>query len=229
MLRTFLGTSVVAGIAVATPLSGAKLPDTWDGLYKVDSSKMEGVYLLPQADFRTYTKVMLDPTQIAFRKNWQRDQSDRNMANRISDLDARRILDTARDGFQDIFRKAYEKAGFQVVTAPAADVLRISTAVVNLDVEAPDTMSAGITRTYSRSAGGATLAVEARDSLSGALLGRAVDARELDNVGPYIRNRATNSWAFEQLFDDWAKRSAEGLNRLKALSPINPNAQSLRK
>jgi hypothetical protein len=222
MQRIVLAAIAVASIIAATPLAAAKLPDTWDGLYRVDSKKMEGVYLLPQADFRTYTKVILSPTEIAFRKNWQRDQNQQSLANRVDDADARRILDSARDGFQDIFRKAYEKAGYQVVTDPGPNVLRILTAVVNLDVQAPDTMSAGITRTYSREAGSATLAVEARDSLTGALLGRAVDAQELDNVGVYIRNRATNSMAFEQVFEDWAKRSAEGLTKLKAMSPIGP-------
>jgi hypothetical protein len=220
--RAFFAMIAAASMIAAAPLSAAKLPDTWDGLYRVDSKKMEGVYLLPQADFRAYAKVMLAPTEIAFRKDWQREQNQESISNRVDDADARRILDTARDGFQDIFRKAYEKAGYQVVTTPGPDVLRISTAVVNLDVQAPDTMSPGITRTYSRDAGSATLAVEARDSLSGALLGRAVDAQELDNVGPYIRNRATNSMAFEQMFEDWAKRSAEGLTKLKAMSPINP-------
>ena len=222
MQRIVLAAIAAASMIAATPLAAAKLPDTWDGLYRVDSKKMEGVYLLPQADFRTYTKVILSPTDIAFRKNWQRDQNQENLANRVDDSDARRILDSARDGFQDIFRKAYEKAGYQVVTTPGPDVLRILTAVVNLDVQAPDTMSPGITRTYSRDAGSATLAVEARDSLTGALLARVVDAQELDNVGVYIRNRATNSMAFEQVFEDWAKRSAEGLTKLKAMSPIDP-------
>lgn len=228
MPRAFFAMVVMAGLIAATPVASARLPDTWDGLYRVDSRKMEGVYLLPQADFRAYSKVMLTPTEIAFRKDWQRDHA-QDMTNRVDDADARRILDSARDGFHDIFRKAYEKAGYQVVTEPGADVLRISTAVVNLDVQAPDTMSAGITRTYTRDAGSATLAVEARDSLSGALLGRAVDAREVNNAGPYLRNRATNSAAFEQMFEDWAKRSAEGLDKLKAMSPIDPNAMPTKK
>lgn len=229
MRRTFACLIVAASLAGAIAPAAAKLPDTWDGLYKVKSKNLAGVYLLPEADFRTYTKVMLDPTQVAFRKNWQRDQSERVGMDRISDADARRIIDHARDGFQDIFRKAYEKAGYQVVTEPGPDVLRVLTAVVDLDIEAPDSMSAGITRTFSRTAGGATLVVEARDSLSLELLGRALDSRETSENGPYLRNRATNTWAFSSLFEDWAKRSAEGLTRLKALSPIDVEGQTLQK
>ena len=47
-------------------------PTTWDGLVRVESKKLRLVYLRPGADFRAYSKVMLDPTEVAFRKNWLR-------------------------------------------------------------------------------------------------------------------------------------------------------------
>ena len=218
-------------IAPASISAADKAPDTWDGLYKVKAKKMELVYLQPQADFRSYTKVLLDPAEVAFRKNWQRDQNDDrlDLANRVSDSDARRILDAARDGLAKVFTKAYQNAGYQVVTAPGPDVLRISTAVVNLDVAAPDVMTAGRSRSYSREAGSATLAVEARDSVSGSLLGRAVDSRDTGDAGLFIRNSVTNSSEFEQLFASWAKISAQGLNELKELSPIDTNGQMVKK
>lgn len=216
----------IAGLALAVtatmPLA-AKQPATWDGLQLVKARKVDAVYLLPQADFRVYAQVMLDPTEVAFRKDWQRDQNSSVGIDRISDQDARRILDQARAGFEKIFAKAYTDAGYQVVTAPGPDVLRVRTAVLDLDVSAPDRMSAGRTRTFSREAGAATLVIEARDSLSGALLGRAVDTDVVGDVGPYLRNSATNAGAFEATFARWAKISVKGLAELKALSPIDAN------
>ena len=41
-----------------------------DGLVRVKSKRLDVVYLQPGADFRSYTKVMLDPTEVAFAKNW---------------------------------------------------------------------------------------------------------------------------------------------------------------
>ena len=222
----------IAGLALAltatTPLA-AKQPATWDGLQLVKTRKIDAAYLLPQADFRGYAKVMLDPTEVAFRKNWQRDQNSGIGLDRISDQDARRILDQARAGFEKIFAKAYSDAGYEVVTAPGSDVLRVRTAVLNIDVSAPDRMSAGRTRTFSGDAGAATLVIEARDSLSGALLGRAVDADMVGDVGPYLRNSATNAGAFETTFTRWAEISVKGLAELKALSPIDANGTLARR
>jgi hypothetical protein len=222
--------NVLAGLAAftvaATPLAAQEGQPTWDGLVKVQAKKLDEVYLLPQADFREYTKVLLDPTEVAFRKNWQRDQNrDRlDLSNRVSDADARRILDDAQKGFQKYFEEAYAKGGYQVVTAPGPDVLRISTAIVNLDVTAPDTMSPNRGRTFSRDAGEATLVIEARDSLTGELLGRALDNRETSDMGPYVRNSVTNAAAFEQVFRRWADTSVAGLAELKELSPVDTSA-----
>ena len=70
------------------------------------------------------------------------------------------------------------------MTQPGEDVLRVSLGLLNLDVQAPDTNSAGRTRTYSREAGHATLVVQVKDSLSGQLLGRAVDSQWAGDTGP---------------------------------------------
>lgn len=202
-------------------LAQKSVPENWDGMVRVKAKHVDLAYLRPQADFRGYTKVMLDPTEVAFRKNWKRDLN-MDSASRVTDADARRILDEARDGFQKLFSEAYQKAGYQVVTTPGPDVLRLSTGVLDLDVEAPDTMEPGITRTYTHEAGGATLVLEARDSLSGSLLGRAIDGKDTSDFGPHLRNRATNAGDFERLFRDWADRSVKSLGELKALSPVDP-------
>ena len=206
--------------ALAAPPAAA--PASWDGLTKVASKRMDAVYLLPGADFRVYTKVMMDPTEVAFRKNWVRDYNRDAMTldRRISDSEAQAILDKARTGFEEVFTKAYTDAGYQVVTTPGPDVLRLRTGVANLYLSAPDLQTAQRSRTYSRDAGSATVILEARDSETGALLGRAVDNRTAGDAGPYIRNSVTNRSDFEQMFQTWAKISVNGLAELKAMSPI---------
>lgn len=216
-------------IAVPSPLFAAEPPGSWDGLVKVDAKRLDLVYLLPGADFRVYTKILPDPTEVAFRKNWQRDTNQEIATGRVSDSDARRILENARSGFEKIFQEAYQKAGYEVVTTPGPDVLKIATAVVNLDVAAPEVMSPGRSKTWSREAGSATLVVEARDSVTGALLGRAVDAQSTGDFGPYLRNSVTNAGEFNSLFKRWAKIAADGLGELKTLSPIDANGQAVRR
>jgi len=81
------------------------------------------------------------------------------------------MLDIARDGVSEVYAGAFAKAGYEIVTAPGPNVLRIPAAVTNLTVTAPDTLQAGRVTRYSRDAGQATLLLEVRVSLSGALMG----------------------------------------------------------
>ena len=224
MARALTASCVALAVLLATPtVTAAKTPDTWDNLIKVKSKKLEAVYLLPNADFRPYTKVMLDPAEVAFRKNWQKDlnSSAVGLSGRITDSEAAAIATQARTGFEEIFAKAYADAGYQVVTTPGPDVLRLVTGVLNLSIDAPDT---GASRNFTAEAGEATVVIEVRDSLTNAVLGRAVDQREAGDL-PGLRTRASNRADFEELFKDWAKTSVHGLSELKAMSPIDAEGQ----
>lgn len=209
--------AITAAVA-ATPTG----PNSYDGLMPVEARRVDSMYVLPGADFRGYTKVMLDPTEVAFQRNWLRDFNRNTMSvgQRISDADAARILEQARTGFEEIFTRAYTEAGYQVVTQPGEDVLRVRTGVLNLSVTAPDQMSAGRSRTFARDAGQATVVFEVRDSLSGAVLGRAIDSRTAGDNGTFIRNRVTNRADFERLFRIWAQIGVSGMAELKARSPF---------
>lgn len=204
----------------ALSASAASAPESWDGLSRVSSKRFDAVYLLPGADFRGYNKVMLDPTEVAFERNWLRDYNSRNPAARISDTEARRMLDEVREGFEKTFRKALTDAGHQITDTPAADVIRVRTGVVNLNVTAPDRMAAGRSTTFARQAGRASLIIEARDSLTGALLGRAVDTQIIGSGAPYRRTGMSNLADFSRQFQSWAQSSLAGIAELKARSPI---------
>jgi len=220
-LAAIVAAVLMVGGAPAVTLA-ADAPADWDGLVKVKSKKLDLVYLLPGADFRPYTKVILDPTEVAFKKNWVRDynNSTMGMTRRLDDSQAQQIMDKVREGMGEIFAKAYRDAGYQVVQTPGPDVLRMRTGVVNLDIAAPDVMTAGRSTVFSQDAGEATLVLEGRDSQTGALLGRALDRRAAGDSRPYLRNSVTNVSDFERVFQIWAKASVEGLAKLKEMSPI---------
>ena len=224
-LAPILFVSALGTTFAAEPTTGAtESTGSWDGLVEVKPKKMDAVFLMPGADFRTYSKVIIDPTQVAFNKDWmkQMNQSSRGASRKIEQEDADKILAAAQENFDDIFREAFTKAGYAVVTEPGPDVLRLSTAVVNLYVNAPDTMSAGRSRTYTTDAGEATLVIEARDSMTRALLGRVLDRRETRSAGGSVQmaSSVTNMSDFRALFKQWAAISTKGLEELKALSPV---------
>lgn len=217
-MKALLSAASAAIVLCGSPAHAQNPPAEWDGLVRVESRHFDAVYLAPGADFGPYTKVMLDPTEVSFKRNWLRDynRDARGLNNRMSEDEAREILSTAQSGFQDVFREVYAQRGIQVVNEPGPDVLRLRTAVTNLDVAAPDLMTPGRTSTYAREAGEATIVLEVRDSMSGAILGRGVDRREAgENSFVLRRSRVTNRSDFQRMFRSWAELSAQALERLR--------------
>lgn len=214
--------AALAMAAAAAPVT-AKAPETWDGLIQVKSKKLALAYLLPHADFRAYSKVMFDQPQVAFAKNWQRDfnRSAMTLSGRISDKDVHDAVSQAESSLTKIFPERFTQEGYQVVTEPGPDVLRLGVAIVNLEVNAPERDIPGRSSTFAVDAGEATFAIEARDSLTGQLLGRGVDRREAGEGPTYRRNYSSNLADFEALFDTWARIAARGLTELKAVSPVD--------
>lgn len=220
MRKWFAATLLLAAIGAA---AAEGPPESWDGLVEVKPKKMDVAFLLPGADFRTYTKVMLDPTQVAFNKDWMKSINDRNrdLSRKVTDDDAAKIMEAARTNFDDVFLEVFQKAGYEVVKAPGPDVLRVSTGIANLYVNAPDPMSAGRSRTYTANAGEATLVLELRDSVTGALLGRVFDRRETrESMGLQWTTSVSNVSDFRALFKQWAQIAANGIGVLKEHSPI---------
>lgn len=204
--------------------NAAKPPTTWDGLVQLKSKRLDLVYLQPGADFRAYTKVMIEPTEVSFARDWQRDynRSTRSLSSRVSDKDVQDTISEAVKAADGIFANAWTKGGYAVVSAPGPDVMRVKTGVVNIWVTAPDQPTAGRSYSFSEQAGHATLFVEARDSMTGALLGRAVDQRVVGDNFTSWRTSVSNRADFRDQVVQWADISVRGLSELKALSPIKP-------
>lgn len=221
-MKSVMQVAALMLVALWGTSAAADAPESWDGLVEVKAKRMDAVFLLPGADFRAYTKVMIDPTQAAFKKDWMRSMQDtRRLSDRPTEEDAQKILEAARTNFGDVFVEAFKKAGYTVVTEPGADVLRISTAVVNLYVNAPDTMSAGRSYSFTTEAGEATLIIETRDSLTGALMGRVLDRRETrGTAGMQMATSVSNVSEFRALFKQWSGIAVKGMEELKAHSPV---------
>lgn len=190
------------------------------GLAAVHAKRMDQAYVLPGADFRPYTAILLDPVDASFAKNWQRDynSSSAKTGRTLSDEDAAKALEDVKASATEAFAKAFAKAGYRLADRPGPDVLRVGATISDIRVTAPDTMSAGRSRTYAREAGSASLQLEARDSVSGKVLGRATDSRDIGDSGQmmWARNSVTNRADFERAFNAWANAGVKALADLKA-------------
>ncbi len=214
--------TIVAALLIGSAAVAATTPESWSGLVEVNARRLDAAFLLPGADFRPYAKVMLDEPQVAFRNNWLRSVNSGSASrarNRVTEADAERILAMVSTNTTDIFAREFERAGFKVVTAAGPDVLRVRIGVVNLFVNAPDTMSASRTRSFTTNAGEATLIMELRDSQTKALLASVADRRQTQ--GPSGQATSVSNVAeFNSLASRWARTAAEGLVALKAASPV---------
>jgi hypothetical protein len=218
-------------LAIPASVHAQTLPATWSNLVQVSSQNFRTAYLLPGADFRAYNKVMLDPTEVDFVDNWvwKMNTSYSFAKGRTSDSDANRIAAAVREGFQQKWSDAFTRAGWTVVTQPGPDVLKIRTIVFNLAISAPYTVTRSQGSIRSVDAGQASLLVEARDSESGAVLGSVLDARRAGENKAYMpRSTVSNKADFGSLFNAWADASVKGLAQLKALSPVDANARTVK-
>ena len=201
-------------------LACGQTPDSPDGLVKITARRMELAWLRPGADFRPYTKVIIDPTQVAFRPDWRKDYNlNAGVGNRVSQEQADKIMAAAQTNFDEVFRDAFRKAGYEVVTAPGPDVLRVISGILDLDVNAPLGQNT-VGTTWIISAGQAALIVEVRDSATNALLGRVADRRATQDLGRQIASTATTVYDFRLLFSLWAGICTKALGELKSASPI---------
>jgi hypothetical protein len=210
-----LAATMIAGSSLAT----AATPETWDGLVEVNSRRMDAAFLAPGADFRPFKKVMIDEPEVAFRQNWLRDVNRSMSSGRVTEADAQRIIQSVETDVTQIFAEEFRRGGYEVVTQPGLDVLRLRSAVLDLVVNAPDVRTSGRSRTFTASAGEATLVLEARDAWGNSLLARAVDRRETRRIAGQA-NRVTNTADFRALARDWARISVRKLDDLKAVSPV---------
>ena len=217
-------------VALAAAPAAPGIPATTEGLVKVPSKRLAAVYLLPGADLRAYTKIMIDPVQVSFRNGWLKDVNrSRGVSRKVSQQDAEEIAAAMRSGFEGIFAAEFKARGYEVVSAPAPDVLRVSAEIANVYLSAPDPMAGAGVRSYSVGADEATLALAARDSTSNAVLGLAIDRRTTGRTGQAtLASPTSNRFEFEELFRDWARACVRGLEEIKARSPLTPRSGAKR-
>ncbi len=222
MINQSISKKKIALIAVLSALVGTfsiaqAADDDWppkvtsDGLNLVEGTKAAAVWIKDGADFSEYHSVMILDVGVGFVKNWRRDynRDEISLSSRISKSDAEKIKHRVADEFKKVFTAELEKAGYEVADYDFKladdDILVLRPAIMDLDVTAPDTMSAGRSRTFTASAGAMTLYLEFLDSVTSSILGRVVDRQNArDNGVMMISNRVTNKAAADRLFKKWA-------------------------
>jgi len=209
--------------ALAAGLSGCQITksspiddlSTQDGLVRAESKNLDALYVRPNVKLSGYNKILLQPLIVSFAKNWT-PEKESSALYRMTPPDREKIKSELAAAFADVFKEVLqEKGGYQLVTAPAEDVLDVQSAIVNLFINAPDVsqQTAGNVRTYTTNAGEMTLIAELHDSVTGQLLSRGYDRREDTNSGMWTwTNSVTNSADARREIRRWAELLKKALD-----------------
>ena len=207
--------AALAAVIVAGCASTPSGPAEWDGLVRQPSTRLAGVFVKPDAEIQSYTSFLLAPATVQFARNWDPNRGGRSVSRRLDAGDMDSIRNDLSTMLGDIFREELASGGYQVVTEPGPDTLLVIPAIVDLYITAPDTMSAGRSRTYTANSGRMTLVLELRDSVTGETLARVVDTQSARNFGMMtITNRVTNNADARRAIRLWAQALRNGLDSL---------------
>jgi hypothetical protein len=211
-------TATLSGCASTQPAPA----DEWDGLVRQTGTRLGAVFVRPDAEIVGYRSVMIDPVAVSFARNWDPNRGGRSQLGRLDAGDMSAIQTGVADLFRETFRAELERGGYQLVDVAGPDTLRVSAAIVDLYINAPDTMSAGRSRTYTANTGRMTLVAELRDSMTGELLARAVDARSGRSSGIWqVTNRVTNTADARRAMGVWATALRQALDEMHGRAKAN--------
>ena len=152
---------------------------------------------------------MLLDTFVSFQSGWERSQSRGTRSTRVSARDIETIKTRVSELFNSVMIETLERDdGFEIVDEADYDVLLIRAAIIDLDVTVPDAGTSARSRTFTADSGAATLYIELYDSVSGQIIGRAIDRQSARSPGSVMRwtNRATNTADARRVFRGWANQ-----------------------
>jgi hypothetical protein len=196
-----------------------------DGLELKKSTRYGAVYLKPGATFSQYKRLALLDCYVDFAKDWARDYNENELSlqAQVTPQDMDRIKAGLAQEFRKVFTEELQtKGGYEIVNVAAPDVLVLRPAILNLVVNAPDLMTAGVSAAVVSSAGQMTLYLELWDSSTSTLLARAIDS-EADPGGiPQVADRVTNTAAADRILRRWADLLRKRLDEVSGHAPPSP-------
>jgi len=210
----------IFGLLVLTTLTGCVVnappvaERTADGLVRVQGKQADMVYAVPGVSLARYKRVMLDPVDLAFKLDWQRQHPE------VTDSDVTRIRSQGAAVFDEIFSTVLtQNNGYPIVMQPGPDVLRVSASITEIDVGST-LDSVGNKRMYVLNPSELTLSMELRDSTTGALLVRAIDREKGRAAGNLqVADAVSNSAEARRALEMWAGLLRGALDRARAAPP----------
>ena len=208
--------ALLVGCAGSTPTidTSAEAEMTYDGLYPVKGGTADAAWARPDADISQYSKIMLQGVGIEYRPGGESGRfysaTRRDDHYEVTDAQKAKLRELLREAFQEELGKSKH---FSIVTEPGPDVLLIRGGLLDVVSYVPPE-PIGRSEIYLSQVGEATLVLEIRDSVSEAIIARAVDRRAAEDAarGFSKSNRVFNTAEVRQLARTWARLLRERLD-----------------
>ncbi len=199
-----------SGCATTTPSidAGPEAEVTFDGLHEVKASTADKAWARPDMDLSQYSKIRLQGAGIEYRPGGESGRTwsarSRGGPYEVTDKQKERLRKVVAEAFLDELGKS-EK--YTLVNESGPDVLVIRGALLDVVSYVPPDPIGGRSSVYLSSVGQATLVLEIRDSITDAILVRAVDRRAAEQMGGSLAmqsNRVTNTAEVKRVARRWA-------------------------
>lgn len=190
------------------------------GLQKVKHKGLDSVYRKPDVNLAGYSKIRLDPVEVAFAHGWNPEKTGTRF--KLTEQERNDLAaGVARNLTEGFARELQAGSRYQLVNSNGTDVLRIKARIVDLIVNAPDVAAPGRTLTYTRSTGSMTLIAELSDSQSGEVLARVADHHESrDNQIWKLTNSVLNDAEVRDAAAQWANVLRKALDKAHAIGKM---------
>ena len=129
-----------------------------------------------------------------------------------------RIKKNVAELFMEVFTEELQKGGYALANERAEDVLLVKPAIIDLDVNAPDVRSTGMTNTFTTTAGSMTLYLELLDSETDDLLAKVLDPRaDRDSGTMQWQTGPANRAAALRIMRPWAEALRAALDEARSV------------
>ncbi len=209
------------GCTSTTPTidTGPDAEVTFDGLYPITGSRADVAWAKPGVDLSLYTKIKLEGAGIEYRPGGE--------AGRTWHARSRggpyEVTEQQKDRFRNLVGEVFleelsKSERYTIVNESGPDVLLIRGAILDVVSYVPPDAVSGRVDVYLSAVGEATLVIEIRDSITDAILARAVDRDLAEQTGGIMMesNRVTNRAEVRRLVRRWASLLRERLDELGA-------------
>jgi len=186
--------------------TGPEAEVTFDGLHEVKNSRADRAWARPGFDLSVYTKIMLEGAGIEYRPGGETGRTSTALSGggpyEVTEEQGARLRSVVTQAFHQELGRSEQ---FEIVNEPGPDVLLVRASLLDVVSSVPPE-PIGRTEIYLRNVGEATLVIELRDSVTNAILVRAMDRRAAERPGGamFESNRVTNTTEVRRLAQTWA-------------------------